>query len=203
MKKVVSGGPMRTVAFPQADAGLPDTTFFISDRPSAGRNPTGIALPIVGPGTRTQGDGCLDLDGPRAGRPRPAGRPDRSRLRQAEDPAGLLVARLQLEGHGEVVGQPQGQRRQRLAEGEGMGPGLEMPGLVPARPAAGGGIQRGRLRRQRGVRLADQIEQVAVQVERPGRDQVDDRDRDPLLEQGRTLGHEARDGSRAGPCCRG
>jgi hypothetical protein len=30
MKKVVSGGPVRAVAFPQADAGLPDTTFFIS-----------------------------------------------------------------------------------------------------------------------------------------------------------------------------
>jgi hypothetical protein len=29
MKKVVSGGPARAVAFPQADAGLPDTTFFI------------------------------------------------------------------------------------------------------------------------------------------------------------------------------
>ena len=25
MKKVVSGGPVRAVAFPQADAGLPDT----------------------------------------------------------------------------------------------------------------------------------------------------------------------------------
>jgi hypothetical protein len=32
MKKVVSGGPVRAVAFPQADAGLPDTTFFISAR---------------------------------------------------------------------------------------------------------------------------------------------------------------------------
>jgi hypothetical protein len=31
MKKVVSGGPVRAVAFPQTDAGLPDTTFFISD----------------------------------------------------------------------------------------------------------------------------------------------------------------------------
>jgi hypothetical protein len=30
MKKVVSGGPVRAVAFPQADAGLQDTTFFIS-----------------------------------------------------------------------------------------------------------------------------------------------------------------------------
>jgi hypothetical protein len=29
-EKVVSGGPVRAVAFPQADAGLPDTTFFIS-----------------------------------------------------------------------------------------------------------------------------------------------------------------------------
>jgi hypothetical protein len=30
MKKVVSGGPVRAVAFTQAVAGLPDTTFFIS-----------------------------------------------------------------------------------------------------------------------------------------------------------------------------
>jgi len=30
MKKVVSGGPVRAVAFPQADAGLPDTACFIS-----------------------------------------------------------------------------------------------------------------------------------------------------------------------------
>jgi hypothetical protein len=30
MKKVVSGGPVRAVAFPLAVAGLPDTTFFIS-----------------------------------------------------------------------------------------------------------------------------------------------------------------------------
>jgi hypothetical protein len=30
MKKVVSGGPTNAIAFPQADAGLPDTTFFIS-----------------------------------------------------------------------------------------------------------------------------------------------------------------------------
>jgi hypothetical protein len=29
MKKVVSGGPTRAIAFPQTDAGLPDTTFFI------------------------------------------------------------------------------------------------------------------------------------------------------------------------------
>jgi hypothetical protein len=29
MKKVVSGGPTRAMAFPQADTGLPDTTFFI------------------------------------------------------------------------------------------------------------------------------------------------------------------------------
>ncbi len=28
MKKVVSGGPVRAIAFPQADAGLPGTTFF-------------------------------------------------------------------------------------------------------------------------------------------------------------------------------
>jgi hypothetical protein len=31
MKKVVSGGPVRAAAFPQADAGLPDTTFFICE----------------------------------------------------------------------------------------------------------------------------------------------------------------------------
>src|SRR5271157_2772412 len=30
MKKVVSGGPVRAITCPQADAGLPDTTFFIS-----------------------------------------------------------------------------------------------------------------------------------------------------------------------------
>jgi hypothetical protein len=32
VKNVVSGGPMCTMAFPQADAGLPDTTFFIGGR---------------------------------------------------------------------------------------------------------------------------------------------------------------------------
>jgi hypothetical protein len=31
MKKVVSGGPVRAVAFTRAVAGLPDTTFFICD----------------------------------------------------------------------------------------------------------------------------------------------------------------------------
>jgi hypothetical protein len=30
MKKVGSGGPVRAIAFPQADAGLPDPTFFTS-----------------------------------------------------------------------------------------------------------------------------------------------------------------------------
>ncbi len=30
MKKVVSGEPMCAIGFPQADAGLPDTTFFTS-----------------------------------------------------------------------------------------------------------------------------------------------------------------------------
>jgi hypothetical protein len=34
MKKVVSGGPVRAVAVSQADAGLPDTTFFISGPPN-------------------------------------------------------------------------------------------------------------------------------------------------------------------------
>jgi hypothetical protein len=30
MNKVVSGGPVRAIAFPQANAGLLDTTIFIS-----------------------------------------------------------------------------------------------------------------------------------------------------------------------------
>ena len=61
------------------------------------------------------------------------------------------------------------------------------------RPCATSGRRRhkrGRLRRQRGVCLPDQLEQVAVQVELPGGDQVDDRNRDLLLEQGRALGHK-------------
>src|SRR4051812_15978409 len=45
-----------------------------------------------------------------------ASAPARPALPDAEDAAGLLVARFQREGHREVVGQPQRQRRQRVAD---------------------------------------------------------------------------------------
>ena len=58
-------------------------------------------------------------------------RPDCSHFasRDAQDAAGLLVARFQLQGHGQVVGQPQRQRRQRLTDGEGVSPRPEVPGI--------------------------------------------------------------------------
>ena len=43
------------------------------------------------------------------------------------------VTGFQLEGHGEVVGQPQWQRRQRQAECDGSVPSLETPGLIRMR----------------------------------------------------------------------
>ena len=62
MKKMGSGGPVRVVAFPQADAGLPDPAFFVSGPPipaphaAADRNPTAlIPRASAGRGTRDRG----------------------------------------------------------------------------------------------------------------------------------------------------
>jgi hypothetical protein len=59
-----------------------------------------------------------------------------ARSRDAPDAAGLLAARFQLQGHGQIVGQPQRQCRQRLTDGEGVSPRPEVPGIPLARPAA-------------------------------------------------------------------
>ena len=52
-----------------------------------------------------------------------------ARSRDAPDAAGLLAARFQLQGHGQIVGQPQRQCRQRLTDGEGVSPRPEVPGI--------------------------------------------------------------------------
>ena len=59
-----------------------------------------------------------------------------ARSRDAPDAAGLLVARFQLQGHGQIVGQPQRQCRQRLTDSVGVSPRPEVPGIPLARPAA-------------------------------------------------------------------
>src|SRR4051812_47655558 len=57
------------------------------------------------------------------------------------------------------------------------------------RPPAGHGVQR-RLPSQGRVRLADELQQLAVKVEVAGGDQVDDRDGYLALEEGGTLGNK-------------
>jgi hypothetical protein len=46
-------------------------------------------------------------------------------LRNAQDAAGFLIAEFQFERDGQVLGKPERQRRQWLAEGQGMPPGLK------------------------------------------------------------------------------
>src|SRR5262249_7419693 len=97
-------------------------------------------------------------------------------LRDAEDAASFFVALFQLQRHREVVGQPQGQRRQRLAQRQCPRPGFEQPGVAVGGVATGHGVQRRRFIPEGGIRLADQFQQVAVQIEVACGDQVDDRD---------------------------
>src|SRR5262249_48735605 len=56
--------------------------------------------------------------------------------------------------------------------------------------ATGHRVQRQWLGLQGRIRLTDQLQQVAIQVEVAGGDQVDDRDRDTVLEKRGTLGDE-------------
>jgi hypothetical protein len=77
-----------------------------------------------------------------------------------------------------------------LADRQAVCPCREAPDLAQARPAAGRSIQRRRLGGQGRVGLADQVQQVAVQVELSRGDQTDNRDRDLLLEQGDAPGDE-------------
>src|ERR1700731_1303591 len=46
------------------------------------------------------------------------------RSRNVQDAAALLIAFLQLEGHGEVIGEPERHRRQRLSKTHGLCPRL-------------------------------------------------------------------------------
>jgi hypothetical protein len=51
-----------------------------------------------------------------------------------------------------------------------------VPGLALACKAAGGGVHHGRLRLQRRIGLADQLEQINIQVEPARRDEIDQGD---------------------------
>ena len=62
----------------------------------------------------------------------------------AQNATGLLVARFQLEGHGQVVGQPQRQVRQRPTDVQRVSPRPEVPGIPLTCPATRGGVQLGR-----------------------------------------------------------
>lgn len=111
-------------------------------------------------------------------------------LRNPKDAASFLVADFQFKQDGEVLGEPERQRRQRLAEREGIAPGLQLPGVAGPRPAAGGGVERGRLVGQGGVGLAQDVQKVAVQICGACRDKIHDRDTDSILDQRRAFRDE-------------
>ncbi len=118
----------------------------------------------------------------------------RAASRDAKDPTRLLVARFQLEWHGQVIGQPERQRGKRLTHGQRVRPGLQTrprPWRVRcALPAASGRIQRRRLGRQGRVGLAKERQQFGVKVEWAYRHDVNNRHRHILPEQCRALRHE-------------
>src|SRR5262249_33989258 len=83
----------------------------------------------------------------------------------AENAARLLVSRFQIEGHGEVIGEPERQRWERLAHGKDVVPVLEVPDVLLRNPAAGGGIEMWRFGCEGFVRMAELIERVGEEVE--------------------------------------
>jgi hypothetical protein len=71
-----------------------------------------------------------------------------------------------------------------------MRPGLQEP-VIPCSPTTTGDRVEGRRSVSQGwIRLAEELHQVAIQVGSPGRDQIDDRDADAILEQGGAPGDE-------------
>ena len=73
-------------------------------------------------------------------------------------------------------GQPQRQRRQRLADGESVRPRFEDGPLLGADPSTGRGVKGRRFGPQRRVAVADECHQISVQVKLPNRYQVHDAD---------------------------
>jgi len=112
-----------------------------------------------------------------------------SNARNAQDAAGFLVARFQVERDRHVIRQPNRQRRQFPADGQRMCPHREARLTPDFTPAARHAI-RGRRRIKRRVRAAQQLQQIAVEIESSNRHQIDDRHANVLLEQSRTLGGE-------------
>ena len=139
-------------------------------------------------------------------RPQPlvplGGKDDRHAMPQ--DPARLLITRLEREHDAEVRGQPDRQRRQRLADGHRVEPGVEQRAAL--RRLAGPERHRVQVRRGRAegrVAAAEQGQHVRVQVRLPDADQIDQRHAHALLQQGQPPCRRRPRGCRAGPCSTG
>lgn len=80
------------------------------------------------------------------------------RLGNAEDAARLLVTFLQVQRHGEILRQPQRQRRQRLPKGERRGPTFQQPHLIRSFQTTGHGVKVRRFGPQRWIHLPDRLQ---------------------------------------------
>lgn len=108
-------------------------------------------------------------------------------LYQPEIPASLLVARLQIEWHGEVFRQPWRQYGQWLTDLQRAVPYVEQSHVAIRPPATGRRIDGRWVSAERRVRSMDQSQEFRIKVEVPDRYQIDNDDRHVFAKKRRAL----------------